>query len=220
MMGYDSCMKSICKLLLSLILLNCGFFVLANEQVVEQEQQPVVTSVEDVAVEEQPVAISEEVVSEAVNALKPITLVKNHPIDVQEANCRAVAQDTAQTVDCVAKSIQYWAYETSKYYSLLHKKLKGDDKTAIYESQKYWNLYKNNDFKVVNSLYSAEEETPERLILQAEQKRDVIKNRAVLLHSYYVQSFPETDNPDEKIPVNSVYKPDNFVIRALRYIGF
>lgn len=220
MMGYDSCMKSICKLLLSLILLNCGFFVLANEQVVEQEQQPVVTSVEDVAVEEQPVAISEEVVNDAVNGLKPIALVKNHPIDLQEANCRAVAQDTAQTVDCVAKSIQYWAYETSKYYSLLHKKLKGDDKTAIYESQKYWNLYKNNDFKVVNSLYSAEEETPERLILQAEQKRDVIKNRAVLLHSYYVQSFPETDNPDEKIPVNSVYKPDNFVIRALRYIGF
>ena len=76
------------------------------------------------------------------------------------------------------------------------------------------------DFKVVNSLYSVDEETPQRLILQAEQKRDVIKNRAISLHSYYVQSFPETENPDEKIPVSSVYKPDNFVIRALRYIGF
>jgi len=220
-MRYHFFMKNIYRLLLSLILLSGGLLAFADGQVVgEQENIPVVTSVDEAVSDVQPVAISEEVVNEAVNALKPIALVKNHPIDLQEANCRAVAQDTAQTVDCVAKSIQYWAYETSKYYSLLHKKLKGDDKTAIYESQKYWNLYKNNDFKVVNSLYSVDEETPERLILQAEQKRDVIRNRAVLLHSYYVQSFPETDNPDEKIPVNSVYKPDNFVIRALRYIGF
>ena len=220
-MGYDFCMKNICKLLLSLVLLSGGLLAFANGQLVdEQGNMPVVTSIDEEISDSKPVAISEEIVSEAVNVLKPITLVKNHPIDVQENNCRAAAQDTAQTVDCVAKSIQYWAYETSKYYSLLHKKLKGDDKTAIYESQKYWNLYKNNDFKVVNSLYSAEEETPERLILQAEQKRDVIKNRAVLLHSYYVQSFPETENPDAKIPVNSVYKPDNFVIRTLRYIGF
>jgi len=220
-MRYHFFMKNIYRLLLSLILLSGGLLAFADGQVVgEQENIPVVTSVDEAVSDVQPVAISEEVVNEAVNALKPIALVKNHPIDLQEANCRAVAQDTPQTVDWVEKSIQYWAYETSKYYSLLHKKLKGDDKTAIYESQKYWNLYKNNDFKVVNSLYSVDEETPERLILQAEQKRDVIRNRAVLLHSYYVQSFPETDNPDEKIPVNSVYKPDNFVIRALRYIGF
>ena len=208
-------------MLLSLILLSGGLFASADEQVVvEQENQPVVTSVDEAIQDAQPVAISEKMVSDAVNSLKPISLVTNHPIDIQEGNCRATAQDTAQVVDCVAKSIQYWAYETSKYYSLLHKKLKGDDKTAIYESQKYWNLYKSNDFKVVNSLYSVDEETPQRLIFQAEQKRDVIRNRAISLHSYYVQSFPETENPDEKIPVNSVYKPDNFVIRALRYIGF
>ena len=126
-MGYDSCMKNICKLLLSLILLRGGLFAIADEQ----ENQPVVTAVDEVIQDEQLVTVSEGMVSDAVNSLKSISLV-THPIDVQEANCRAAAQDTAQIVDCVAKSIQYWASETSKYYSLLHKKLTGDDQTAMY----------------------------------------------------------------------------------------
>ena len=114
MMGYDLCMKNICRLLLSLILLGSGVFAITDEQVtVEQEHQPVVTSVDDTATVDQPVAISEEVVNDAVNGLKPIALVKNHPIDLQEANCRAVAQDTAQTVDCVAISFGLTGFEPS-----------------------------------------------------------------------------------------------------------
>ena len=77
-----------------------------------------------------------------------------------------------------------------------------------------------NDFKIIDSLYAKDYETPERLILLAEQKRNLLKNRAQTLLSYYVQTFPENENEDNKIPVNTVYKPDNFIIRALRYIGF
>lgn len=143
-----------------------------------------------------------------------------HPIDTQEASCRAAAQTTEQTVICILRATNYWSYEANKYYSLLHKKFHDEEKTAVFESQKYWNMYKNNDFKIIDSLYAKDYETPERLILLAEQKRNLLKNRAQTLLSYYVQTFPENENEDNKIPVNTVYKPDNFIIRALRYIGF
>lgn len=189
MMGYDSCMKNICKLFIALMLVSsCAW---------AEDAQITPISVEPV-----------------------VEIGTEHPIDLQEKACRAAAQNTEQTISCLANSIKYWSYETSKYYSLLHKKLRDENKTAIYDSQKYWNMYKNNDFKVIDAVYDKEYETPERIICQIEQKKDVIKNRAQSLHAYYVQSFPETENPDAKIPVNSVYKPDNFVIRALRHIGF
>lgn len=143
-----------------------------------------------------------------------------HPIDTQEAACKAAAQNTEQAVICILKAANYWSYEADKYYSLLHKKFQDEEKTAVYESQKYWNMHKNNDFKIIDALYEKDYETPERLIRLAEQKRNLLKNRAQTLLSYYRETFPETENDDEKIPVNSVYKPDNFFIRVLHHIGF
>lgn len=209
-------MKNISKLLLTLLLTCSGLITIANEQVDNIADK----TTNDVAIEAPAAKITKGVNTDMVNSLQPISAITTHPIELQETACRTNAQNPEQTIDCLAKSITNWSYEIAKYYSLLHKKLKGDEKTAIYESQKYWNLYKNNDFKVINALYDEEQETVERLICQVEQKRDILKNRAQTLHSYYVQSFPETENPDAKIPVNTVYKPDNFIIRALRHIGF
>lgn len=154
------------------------------------------------------------------NANASFAAETQHPIDIQESSCRAAAQTTEQTVICILKAANYWSYEADKYYSLLHKKFQDEEKTAVFESQKYWNMHKNNDFKIIDSLYAKDYETPERLILLAEQKRNLLKNRAQTLLSYYIQTFPETENEDNKIPVNTVYKPDNFFIRVLHHIGF
>ena len=142
-----------------------------------------------------------------------------HPIDTQESSCKTSAASTEEWVKCTMKATNLWSAEVDKYYSLLYKKLKDDAKTAMYDDQKYWNLYKNNEFKVIDALYNKDFETKDRIILRVSQKRDIVKHRAQALHSYYIQTFPETENANEKIPVNTIYKPDNIIQRGLRYLG-
>ena len=108
-----------------------------------------------------------------------------------------------------------------KYYSLLYKKLSGDAKTALYDNQKYWNLYKNNEYKVIDSLQDKNNDTKERAVFRAVQKRDLIKTRAKSLRLYYIQTFP--DDEHEKIEINnnqSGFQLDPMLQRGLRWLGF
>lgn len=141
-----------------------------------------------------------------------------HPIDRQESACKQDAKTLEDWTKCTYIASRAWNSEVDKYYSLLYKKLTGEDKTNLFEDQKYWTMYKNYEIKILNSLYNKDFETKERLIFRSNQKRDLVKNRAEALRMYYIQTFPDDDK--EKIEINSEYKPDNVLMRGLRYIGF
>lgn len=141
-----------------------------------------------------------------------------HPIDKDESVCKENAKTLEEWSKCTYNASKAWNREVDKYYSLLYKKLTGDAKTALFEDQKYWTMYKNNEIKVINSLYNENYETKDRLIFRADQKKNLAKSRAEALRLYYIQTFSDDDK--EKIKVNSDYNPDNIIIRGLRYIGF
>lgn len=130
-----------------------------------------------------------------------------HPIDIQESACKVNAKTIDETVLCSLKAANSWSIEVDKYFSLLHKKFDGETKQAIYESQKYWNMHKNNDFSILNALIDEKNITKEKLIFCAEQKRDIVKQRANSLKLYYVQTFP--DDEQEKI-INDYKSPNIF----------
>ncbi len=141
-----------------------------------------------------------------------------HPIDRQESECKQNAKTLEDWTKCTYIASRAWNNEVDKYYSLLYKKLTGDDKTNLFEDQKYWTLYKNYEIKLLNSFSDKEFDTKERLIYRTNQKKDIVKSRAEALRMYYIQTFPEDDK--EKIQANTEYNPDSLIMRGLRYIGF
>lgn len=142
-----------------------------------------------------------------------------HPIDIQESECKAKAQTTDEWTQCSLKAANAWSVEVDKYYSLLYKKLAKDSKTILFEDQKYWNMYKNNEFKLLNSLYNKDYETKDRAVYRAEQKRNIIKNRANDLRVYYIQTFPDDDK--DKIEIkNTNYRIAPVLQRAMHFFGF
>ncbi len=140
-----------------------------------------------------------------------------HPIDRQESECKQKASTMEEWTRCTYIATKAWNNEVDKYYSLLYKKLSGDAKTNFYDDQKYWNLYKNCEIKLLNALYDKDQETKEKLMFRSNQKRNIVKSRAEALRMYYIHTFPDDDK--EKIKLNSEYSPDNILIRCLHYIG-
>ncbi len=141
-----------------------------------------------------------------------------HPIDTQESACKAEAKDLNAWTLCSLKAARAWNKEVDKYYSLLYKKLEGEAKTALFEDQKYWNMYKNNEYKVIDALKDKDFDTKERVIFRANQKRELIKLRATALRMYYAQTFP--DDEQEKLDINNTYQPDNLLQQGLRLLQF
>lgn len=144
-----------------------------------------------------------------------------HPIDAQESACKTTAQNLDEWTRCTMKAANSWNREVDKYYSLLYKKLKGDAKTALYDDQKYWNMYKNNEYKVIDALADKDNDTKERVLFRASQKRELIKTRAHALKMYYAQTFP--DDEHEKIEINNTksgFQFDPMLQRSLRWLGF
>ena len=141
-----------------------------------------------------------------------------HPIERDEAICRQSAKTTEDWTKCTYLATKAWNAEIDKYYSLLHKKLKGEQKTNFFENQKYWNMYKNHEIKLINDLYNKDNETKDRLIFRTNQKRDLSKKRAESLRLYYILTF--SDDEKDKIQENSEYNPDNVLMRHLRMLGF
>lgn len=139
-----------------------------------------------------------------------------HPIDKEENTCRQNAT-TEDWTKCTYKATRAWNAEVDKYYSLLYRKLKGEQKTNILENQKYWTLYKNYEIKLINGLYNEQSETKEKMIFRSNQKRDIIKNRAEALRMYYILTFSDDDK--EQIEIHKEYNPDNILMRGLRSIG-
>lgn len=141
-----------------------------------------------------------------------------HPIDREENACRQEAKTLEDWTKCTYNATKAWNAEVDKYYSLLHKKLKGEEKTNFYENQKYWNMYKNHEIKLINGLYDKDNETKDRLIFRTNQKRDLSKKRAESLRLYYILTF--SDDEKDKIQQNTEYHPDNLLMRNLRLLGF
>ncbi len=142
-----------------------------------------------------------------------------HPIDTQESACKAEAKNLDEWTMCSLKAARAWNREVDKYYSLLYKKLQGEAKTNLFEDQKYWNMYKNNEYKVIDSLKDKNFDTKERVIFRANQKREIIKLRAAALRMYYAQTFP--DDEQQKLELNnSNYQPDNLLQHGLRLLQF
>ena len=144
-----------------------------------------------------------------------------NPIDAKESACKAEAKTLDEWTRCTLKAANAWTGEVDKYYSLLYKKFPDNAKQTLYDDQKYWNMYKNKEYGVLDALQDKDNETKERVMFRAAQKRDLIKNRAQSLRMYYVQTFP--DDEQEKIEINnnqSGFQLDPVLQRSLRWLGF
>ena len=144
-----------------------------------------------------------------------------HPIDKQEQECISQVKDLNARTVCTMKAARAWNFEVDRYYSLLYKKLPESARTTLFDDQKYWNMYKNNEYKILDSLKDAQNDTLSSVIFRSEQKRNLIKNRAQDLRMYYIQTFP--DDEQEKIKTETAqdgFRLDPVLQRSLRWLGF
>lgn len=151
----------------------------------------------------------------SVNTVFSAEFVK-HPIELEREACLAVAV-TGKDIDrCSMKAVWEWNKEIDKYYSLLYKKFEGDQRTEIFESQKYWVMYKNNEFKIINGLTSKGVENVDKTDYRGSRKQEIMKERASTLRKYYTLTFEDPEKEmmsiDEKnsvsVPSRSVTMPD------------
>lgn len=131
-------------------------------------------------------------------------LALEHPIDTAYQACKAKALTPRDVEVCSVKAVWAWNREIDKYYSLLYKKFDGADKTAMFDSQKYWVMYKNNEFKIIDGLTATGVENDDKTDYRFIRKQEIMKERANSLRTYYARTFDEPDTEkktaDEKIP--------------------
>ena len=107
-----------------------------------------------------------------------------HPIDIEEERCLKIA-DTSNIGmgNCVLEATDAWFKEIDKNLMTLKQLLSSDKYEKIVKSQKNWEIYIKSEFDVNENIIYNKTGTIYYAI-SAAQKKEIIKERAMLLHSY------------------------------------
>ena len=156
--------------LLSLILVSSGCTKVQENQIVTEQQQ--CPSCEEYC-KEHPVVKELEIPEPA-----------KHPIDIEEEKCIKIA-DTSNIGmgNCALKATEDWFKEIDKNLMTLKQMLPADKYEKIADSQKKWESYIKSEFDVNENVIYYKIGTIYYTI-SAGQKREMVKERAMLLHSY------------------------------------
>ena len=156
--------------LLSLILVSSGCTKVQENQIVtEQQQYP---SCEEYC-KDHPVVKEPE-----------LHETDKHPIDIEEEKCIEIA-DTSNIGmgNCALKATEDWFKEIDKNLMTLKQMLPAEKYEKIADSQKKWESYIKSEFDVNENVIYYKIGTIYYTI-SAGQKREMVKERAMLLHSY------------------------------------
>ncbi len=108
---------------------------------------------------------------------------KIHPIDKAEDACIAKTADTQVMNKCSDIAQKSWEKEIAKTLSELKMTLDKEIYESLLNSQKSWDIYRNNEFQAINKMLADKQETM-YLNVSKGLKVDIVKQRALKLKEY------------------------------------
>ena len=108
----------------------------------------------------------------------------NNPIDKELSECMDKDPSTKGILECIDKAYQKWDDELNNYYKKLTDMLDDESKAALKEAQRKWIEFRDLEFKNIENIYTFKEGTM-YLPMQALDRMDIVKNRALGLKDFY-----------------------------------
>ena len=118
--------------------------------------------------------------------LSPLGLFaqSENSIDSELTACMDKDPSTHGVLKCIDNASKKWDDELNNYYQKLMNLLDDGAKDKLKEAERKWIEYRDLEFKNIESIYSKKEGTM-CLPMQASDKMDIIKSRALQLRDYY-----------------------------------
>lgn len=107
----------------------------------------------------------------------------SHPIDRALEVCIEKDPTTAGTVNCTDIAYKKWDQELNKNYQTLMRKLKPAGKQLLKTAQLNWITYRDNEFKLIDSIYDMLQGTM-YIPMRIDEKMQIVKQRALALVSH------------------------------------
>ena len=108
---------------------------------------------------------------------------QKHPIDAALDVCTEKEPHTAGMVRCTDVAYKKWDQELNKNYRSLMSKLKPADKQLLKSAQLSWIAYRDNEFKLIDSIYDKIQGTM-YIPMRTVEKMQIVKQRALALASH------------------------------------
>jgi uncharacterized protein YecT (DUF1311 family) len=106
-----------------------------------------------------------------------------HPIDKALDACIEKNGSTAGMVECTDKAYAAWDKELNKNYLALMRKLKPAQKELLKAAQLEWIKSRDDDFKVIDSIYDTLQGTM-YIPMRIDARMELVKKRALQLQGY------------------------------------
>ena len=103
-----------------------------------------------------------------------------HPIDRTLDICTEKDPSTAGMVSCTDVAYKKWDQELNKNYRTLMAGLKPAGKQLLKSAQLSWITYRDNEFKLIDSIYDALQGTM-YIPMRIDEKMQIVKQRALAL---------------------------------------
>ena len=107
---------------------------------------------------------------------------RKHPIDRALEICTEKNPTTGGMVTCNDVAYKQWDQELNKTYRTLMSKLKPAGKPLLRSAQLSWIRYRDNEFKLIDSIYDNIQGTM-YIPMRIEEKMQIVKERALALAS-------------------------------------
>ena len=116
---------------------------------------------------------------------------RQHPIDKALEICTEKNPHTGGMVSCTETAYKKWDQELNKNYQTLMSKLKPAGKQLLRAAQLSWIRYRDNEFKLIDSIY---DDIPGTMYIpmRVDEKMQIVKQRALALSSH-VDMLGETE---------------------------
>jgi uncharacterized protein YecT (DUF1311 family) len=108
---------------------------------------------------------------------------EKHPIDKALDICTEKDPSTAGMVRCTDAAYKKWDQELNKNYRTLMARLKPAGKQLLKSGQLSWITYRDNEFKLIDSIYDGIQGTM-YIPLRIDEKMQIVKQRALALASH------------------------------------
>ena len=110
---------------------------------------------------------------------------KKHSIDVNLENCLAIEKNYTTTgmLDCTQKAYAEWDKELNSVYKKLIAKLSGSEKAALKKAQGEWIIFRDLEFKNIDSIYDKLDGTM-YIPMRLNEKMEIVRRRTIQLNGY------------------------------------
>ena len=108
---------------------------------------------------------------------------QKHPIDKALDICTEKDPSTAGMVRCTDAAYKKWDQELNKNYRTLMARLKPAGKQLLKSAELSWITYRDNEFKLIDSIYDGIQGTM-YIPMRIDEKMQIVKQRALALASH------------------------------------